>query len=301
VFGGCSCCFCICRSGMSDATGSIKDACICFFDLWWLKLQPLVESITKIAVLVAGLYGLTWLITAGEVDKTMITLNKAKVKGLSRTFEYEPIVPVFIVIYVLGLIWLLEVCTVFGQFITSFSAVMWVRKSAGNWPPGIMALCKAFRAAAIYHFGSIALGSALIAICRPFYVILKCCRSRSMARITPQAYIAIVVNPQNFLKAKETYYEVSKDEQTVQELGAICFVFTVCGVMGIAGICSYMCFLMATNFDCFVNPLSDWVVADPEAVSLATLVLTGIIAHAFMGVFDQTALAVQYTHLVDGT
>lgn len=304
--------------GCKDTLTLVALSCECISSVCCLRLQPVVESFQKLVLGVVIMIGFTFLITAGEVDKTAMNLNGKQVRGLYREFEYEPIVPIFAVFYIFGGIWLLEVCACFGQYVTSFWAVHWLYPpGADQWTtpqdPRPVPNCLAGIKTLAISLGSLAKGAFLIILCRPFHVTLgylakghadhgaalaiqkacTCCMApytKWIQQNSQTAYIVIALQSMAFSPAAVEYmntmHRAGSHPGSIHDLSGRAFILSVAGITGISVTCSSLAFIVLTNLSLFTDPTSAWVVESPQFISLVVFLLSAYIAHTFMVVFD---------------
>merc|ERR1712003_424604 len=103
-------------------------------------------------------------------------VKRVDIGGKHLRLEYDDHEYIFIVFYVFMMSWLLELCTAFSQFIVSYMVELWFfslkELSFDSKSGSFCTICEAFNVAMLYHLGSLAFGSAIIAMVRGFRDIL---------------------------------------------------------------------------------------------------------------------------------
>lgn len=113
------------RKALNTAVACVEAACEAIFAMPSLLLQPAVEIGLKAAILGSMLYGFMWVVSTGDVKSSSAVIGGVKVKGLSRSFEYTDDQQVMLAYYAFGMIWATELLTALGQFVVSYSVVLW--------------------------------------------------------------------------------------------------------------------------------------------------------------------------------
>jgi len=80
-------------------------------------------------------------------------------------------------------------------------------------------------------------------------------------------------------------------------LTGACFVYCVAGVLGIAGVCGLLTYILITTNEQWTASDSPQHVADPYFVSGVAAALAGSIAVCFMVIFDHTADTLLYAYV----
>merc|ERR1712178_167994 len=110
------------------------------------------------------LSGFAWLISVGHVQKSKVY----------RTFTYTTEEWVYLVFYAVMMIWLNDFCNAMSQYVIANATARWyfTEHVGGMKLAPRCLLCKGYVSGFIYHFGSLALGSFVISLTRPFRMFL---------------------------------------------------------------------------------------------------------------------------------
>lgn len=216
--------------------------------------------------------------------------------------------------------WIMELITSIGQFVISYSVVMWYFTPLPKRSIPIPVV-RATWNALYYHLGTLAFGAAVIALCRFVRLILgyfarasegqgnpvaaavaKClvccvsCFKRFMEFISKNAYIDVCITSSSFcVAAKHTWDFVLKEGGKVALLNGACFIFEILGAFAISCSGAYCTWLLVTEVPWFYENTSDHYVAHPEVCAGAGFIISLTIAAAFMNIFDHTADTLLYT------
>jgi len=110
------------------------------------------------------LTGLFWLASVGHVEKAKVY----------RTFTYTSEEQAYLAFYVMMMVWLNDFCNAVSQYVIANAAAKWYfteHVGGAKLLPSCL-LCRGYVSGFLYHFGSLALGSFLIAITRPLRLLL---------------------------------------------------------------------------------------------------------------------------------
>eukprot|EP00928_Gymnodinium_smaydae_P071790 TRINITY_DN55276_c0_g1_i1.p1 TRINITY_DN55276_c0_g1~~TRINITY_DN55276_c0_g1_i1.p1 ORF type:complete len:820 (+),score=135.01 TRINITY_DN55276_c0_g1_i1:73-2460(+) len=183
----------------------------------------------------------------------------------------------------------------------------------------------------VYHMGSLALGSIIVSLTRPFRVLATAARALigksadrkytedtdtsafgllksalnlgvslvegALVGVSKNAYCAIVLGSVDFWPA-------ARDAKTLLEDagGSVAFLhgstalYELIGIVLISMICGFSSMLMFWYIPCFTdhnNP--HWFVEDTQSMVVVSLIVSAIIGYAFMSLFNITLDAMLYT------
>lgn len=158
------------QNTLADLLNSARD-CILHVPCMWM--QAWIEAFLKYVVFWYGLEGIRFICSCGWLDMNRIHINGVRFAGLSRTFHYwdnSGLWTTWIWFYVtlafwiVGCVWLMETCTAFGQFVTSYEVAAWYYTPKTNKVKERLPfqLGKAAYSGFVYHFGSIVKGALVI-------------------------------------------------------------------------------------------------------------------------------------------
>mmetsp|Transcript_121127 Transcript_121127/g.304590 ORF Transcript_121127/g.304590 Transcript_121127/m.304590 type:complete len:219 (+) Transcript_121127:3-659(+) len=169
----------------------------------------------------------------------------------------------------------------------------------------------------MYHFGTLAFGSLLLAMFQMLYFILSviykqtkstsedgtmnkvagvaagcclCCLKcwENIVRyMNKNVYTVVVMNSEHFCTGAHTVVKVfAEDFAALGILEGVTKVFQVGGVVTITGVGSYLTWFVLRNVKAFNDSSSPHVVPQPEVVTVAAGALCFSISLVFMNIFD---------------
>merc|ERR1712118_262728 len=110
----------------------------------------------------------------------------------------------------------------------------------------------------------------------------------------------MAINSENFCKsAYNALNIILSNAAAVAVLNGACWVFQAAGFGAITACGVYLTWICITNAEEFTSPDSDHYVHEPISVCVAAGIICGIIAAAFMIVFDAVADTMLYCFAVD--
>jgi hypothetical protein len=137
----------------------------CFGAVYQMILPPILEALWKFILMWILCDKFRWLVSVGFFDDYRIVVNGQQFRGKSARFEFDWWIVPWMVFYIYGAVWILEVCTAMGQFMNSYMTVSWYfMKKVGKSKPGVppSPIIHAMTDALLYHFGSICLGASIV-------------------------------------------------------------------------------------------------------------------------------------------
>lgn len=316
------------KNSIDMAIACVEAACECMFAMPTLLLQPLIEIIAKVFVLSLLLYGFLWVVSTGDVSADTAIVGGKKVGGLSRSFTWTDEQKMMIFYWAFGICWIMGIFNALGQFCVSYSVMLWYftpkeddgSKESPNCPLG-----RAATNGICYHFGTLAFGAFLVTLCDILRFFLgylakqaentgnavmsaiskacMCCVScfkRFMEFINKNAYMDVAINSTNFCTAAQNAFSTITGElAAVALLNGACFIFQIAGGLLITGCGSLLTYMIITTQDMFTSNMSNWFVADPVFLSVASGFVCLAVAWVFMIIFDQTADTLLYCFITD--
>jgi len=313
------------RKRIQIAVSCVQGACECLFDMPSLLLQPLVEVLVKIIVVGGLLYGLGWLLSVGEVTSQSATIGGKTVAGVHRSFEYTEDEKYMVLYYVFGALWIDEVFTAMGQFVVSYSVVLYYfsgyneknQKNAPTFP-----LWRGYGNGFMYHTGTIAFGAAIIAVVRLIRLILSyvakqadatgnaacgcvakvcvcliSCFESCLKFLNKTAYMDVAMKSTSFCTAaKNAMKMLLWNPDLVALLNGACFVFQIAGA-GLITACGAFVASMVVSHETFSDAESEYYVEQPMILTIAAGIVSLMIAVPFMLVFDQCADTLLYCYV----
>jgi hypothetical protein len=147
----------------------------CVFSMKDMLFPPIFEALWKYFLTLILMKNFMSMLTVGDIDARRIVVNGVHYEGASKMFYYDWWFLPWMLFYVCGCIWIMELCNAFGQFVCSYCVVSWYyiktikgedgkkrKVSARDHNPAFMAIYQGVR----YHLGSLFLGSFIISIYR---------------------------------------------------------------------------------------------------------------------------------------
>eukprot|EP00922_Rhytidocystis_sp_ex-Travisia-forbesii_P015603 GHVS01023250.1.p1 GENE.GHVS01023250.1~~GHVS01023250.1.p1 ORF type:complete len:369 (+),score=17.16 GHVS01023250.1:678-1784(+) len=177
------------RSSINTAVCVMQAALECFQSLPKIAVYPVICMVLMSCVLGGGLWILSYLFTANEF-KPIHTLhlgqgenglNSLDISGIHRTLVFSTDVVIYIVFWIFGIIWAVEVVNCIMQFVVSFTVSLWyftMPNENGSRAVGCV-LARSFWTVLRYHSGTVALGAALLSMFRFLRYALEMCRRQS--------------------------------------------------------------------------------------------------------------------------
>jgi len=316
------CCF---RDTVDTALGCLVAAADCITHECSLLVEPIIDVALRLTLFTFLLFGLVWLVSSGDVQTdNSATIGGVKVTGVKRSFSYTEDEIYMMIIYIFGAFWILEFAHALGQFVISYMVVLWYYQpiESGHKRSPWCPLPRAYLAALVFHAGSLAMGSFLIAVLRIPQILLgyfakrakakgenpvlacclvccKCCIdcfTRCMEYINQNAYIDIAINSNDFCTAaRRSFSFIASSGAEIVLLSGATIVFTAIGVLSVTFSCALLGYWMVTNIPDYSLESSPGEIPNPTAVAVMAGLIGLIVSSAFMVVLDQTADTLLYT------
>lgn len=303
---------CCKRSAMQHAIDCVKAAAECIEESPSILLEPICSLIMK-AVVIAVL-SVCWicLLSCGKITAG------STVVGLQ--VEYTDEEKAYLGFLFIMSLWLLEIGNALSNYVVAYVTQTWFFKTGQN-----CAIAKAYFSGLVYHLGSLAFGSFLIAMCRGARIILSiaseamkdtgnvvgqavacCCNcfvtcfQKFLEKINKFAYMDIAINSNNFCTAAGHSLSVlTHDATSVFFLCGATVIFEVVGVGFISASGAAFTYLTCTNMQQYSNPSAETYVEDPVSVAVISAALCFFVALPFMMVFSTVADTVLFCFAVE--
>eukprot|EP00746_Dinoflagellata_sp_MGD_P036761 gnl/MRDRNA2_/MRDRNA2_18831_c0_seq1.p1 gnl/MRDRNA2_/MRDRNA2_18831_c0~~gnl/MRDRNA2_/MRDRNA2_18831_c0_seq1.p1 ORF type:complete len:621 (+),score=113.99 gnl/MRDRNA2_/MRDRNA2_18831_c0_seq1:3-1865(+) len=319
--------FCSCHA-IEIAIGCVEAACECMFSMPTLLLEPFFTLTVKLASLSLLLWGFFQLISCGQIQKGTLNAGVASVGGLSRSFVYKEEELYYILYYIFGIFWVMEIMTALAQFTLCYSVVLWYfvpKDESGSKEAPSFPLCRGYCVGVRFHLGSLAFGALLVAILRLIRAILgylakqakdqenaagECaakacmccvdCFKRFIEFLNKNAYIDMAINSNGYCtSAYNAFQTIMNNMSSIAILNGACWVFQLAGFGAITSAGVYLTWLCITTREEFTSKESAHYIHEPVVVCVAAGIICGIIAAAFMIVFDTVADTMLYCFAID--
>lgn len=295
---------CCMRNAIAKAISVVEAAATCLFECKSLLLEPIINLTTRMALWALMLTGLAWLISVGEVRKSKIY----------RTFTYTDEEWIYIGSYIFLILWVNDFCTAMSQYVIANASARWyfTDHNGGMKLGNSCLLCRGYLTGWIYHFGSLALGSCIIAIMRPIRIcvlaivmaeelvdnaacgcISKCCFccvecfNSFLVHLSKNAYIDMAITSKGFCAAGSNAAELMvKQSKTLIASAGATWIFTLLGLAKVTTLGAFITSLVVQNVEAFNRPTSRHYVQDPMVCAGVAGVVCFFVALCFMIVFD---------------
>eukprot|EP00930_Biecheleria_cincta_P045470 TRINITY_DN31333_c0_g1_i1.p1 TRINITY_DN31333_c0_g1~~TRINITY_DN31333_c0_g1_i1.p1 ORF type:complete len:700 (-),score=71.44 TRINITY_DN31333_c0_g1_i1:291-2390(-) len=311
------------REAMQIAAGCVAAACECMFSMPAMLVQPAIEAVTKVIVILSLLGGLIMLLSTAEMKPEMMDVKGQIVGGLRRTFTFTAEQWGMTAYYVFGMLWLTELFNSLSQFVVAYAVILWYYhpKPKGFGPS--MPLIRGFTVGMIFHLGTFAFGSFLISTLRGTRIILlwisraakaennsvaaciagccACCVTliqRYVEFITKNAYIDVAISSTSFFTAAQNAHGfITSDSGKVALLYGACYIVTAGVVLGNFLMTGGLTWLLVTSNERWTDSNSAHYVENPYFVAVLTGCIGASVAMCFMVIFDHCADTLLYVFL----
>eukprot|EP00922_Rhytidocystis_sp_ex-Travisia-forbesii_P015581 GHVS01023227.1.p1 GENE.GHVS01023227.1~~GHVS01023227.1.p1 ORF type:complete len:660 (+),score=60.58 GHVS01023227.1:219-2198(+) len=298
-----------------------------------IALFPLICTVLMSGVLVGGLWILSYLFTANEF-KPIHTLqlgqgvngsNSLAISGIHRSFVFSPDVVFYIVVWIGGIIWSVEVINCVMQFVVSFTVSLWyftMPNSSGNRVVGCV-FARSFWTVLRYHSGTVALAAGLLAMFRYIRYSMDLCRRRSDSSGEPgifcccgqycaacgEAFLRMInssgiaecaiFSTGYFQSCSHAFDRLTRDTSSVVILNGLTAVFSYVASIGISVGVGAVLYYMFTTIGVLSDSSSSWFIEHPEAVAVVSAVVCLLLSFILMLTFDQITDTVLYCYLIE--
>mmetsp|Transcript_1497 Transcript_1497/g.3568 ORF Transcript_1497/g.3568 Transcript_1497/m.3568 type:complete len:635 (-) Transcript_1497:67-1971(-) len=315
---------CFAHEAIDTAAACVKAACAALFDEPSLLLWPFIQLVLKLVAIAVLVYGFLWVASCGDFAAN----QTGTVRGLRRNFSWTYEQYGYMVLYILGAIWILEVITALGQFVISYSVAVWYFAPYDQGGSKDIPVCPIFRALCIgstFHLGSIALGAFLVSLVRTLKIIFGyiaernkddgntivrlvagCCFfclqcfENCIRFLNQNAYIDIAITSNSFCTAaREAVRIIQEQIATMAVLNGGVWIVSLAGYASITGMGFYAALLAAQNIPPFNDFNAEEYINDPAFFAVVAGVISFVIALAFMNIFDQAADTLLYCYAID--
>jgi len=152
----------------------IRASAECFTSMRSMLVPPAMEALWKFLMAWLLTSNFLILVSSGRFNELRIEINGQLFKGLSTEYHFDWALLPWVLGYLYGAVWIMELCNAFGQFLVSFSVISWYfMKKEGNQKTGVPPLppLHGTADALVYHMGSLCLGAAIIPWIRPLRIL----------------------------------------------------------------------------------------------------------------------------------
>uniref|UniRef100_A0A7S1SBE7 Uncharacterized protein n=1 Tax=Alexandrium catenella TaxID=2925 RepID=A0A7S1SBE7_ALECA len=151
----------------------MKASTECFMAMRSMLVPPLLEALWKFFLAWILMSNFLSLVSVGWYDDHRTEIDGQRFKGLNARFYFDWSLYPWIIFYIYGAVWIMELCTAFGQFLVAFSVISWYfMKKEGSAKTGVPPLppLHGTMDGIVYHFGSLCLGAAIVPWVRPIRI-----------------------------------------------------------------------------------------------------------------------------------
>jgi len=183
------------------------------------------------------------------------------------------------------------------------------------------ACCTGNNKALTVHLGSIAKGSIIVCLTRPFRMLATLIRAltggksetrkmdepttlaaaaksllmlvcglleASFGGVSKNAYCGVILGSIDFMPAAEEAKKLLEDAGgSVAYLHGTCGLYEVIGVICITALSTFFSFLLLSYIPVFTDPKNEtWYVRDTESMTALCAIISGLIAYAYMSLFN---------------
>eukprot|EP00439_Symbiodinium_sp_Y106_P080322 s212_g19.t1 len=301
------------------AVGCVNMAVGCIFGMPSMMLTPCVEAIVKLALWFQLFSGLTWLLATAEMEPTSLESRGDVVAGMTRKLVFSHEQTAMLVYYVVGTIWLVELSKSLTTFVVSYAVILWYYQPKPKGLGPSFPLMRGLIVCFFFHLGTIALGSFMTAVTRPFRItftwlsrqskeggnpcisllatLCTACISftqRHLAFLTKDAYIDVVISSTPFLTAAQNAFGFIKaDTGKVSSLSGSVWIISFAVTSGVFTLSVAMLWTLLVLNDQQMKD-SHYRVENPYFVATLSGLLSASLAGSFMVIFEHCSDTLLY-------
>jgi len=322
-----------CNEAIQTAIGVIEATSECMMTMRSLFIEPIVTVFYKTLVFGGLMAGFALLLSCGDMSSASIEQYASMTapgapSGVLRSFTYSDEEYKLILLYIFIIYWVLELANATSQFVLAYIVQSWYftpYEGGSKHDIPNCTLITGYLVAWMYHMGSLAYGSFIIAVTRLVRLVLSqivkqakgdgnqalacvaaalgCCVycfQKCMEFINKNAYMDIAVNSNNFCTAAyNAFWFIVKSMPEIATLNGACWIFMIAGVGGITSLSCYITFMAVGFFDVYTNPTSEWYVSDKIMVTTFGGFIAFLVSYSFMTVFDMVADTILFCFVVE--
>lgn len=310
---------------------SVDAACECLMAVPSLLFEPFINVVVQVCAMYVLGRGLLQLVSCGEVSH-MSHISLTYMHGVSRSFVYQDMEYIYLVLYVLIGLWAWEFTTAMQKFAIAYATQLWYFAEYRN-NTKYMPSCSMLQGICIglsYHMGTLALGALCIppfriahwvhsAFLRPrpgaesdeegggaSECLVSCCTccwacwEGFMKFMHSNSYIVVAIDSYPFYPASQKAY--NSDLYQVEQLGdpnGFMWVFQLWGVLVISGLSAAFTWCVATTFDDFTKASSPHYIENPVPITTVGAVIGGVIGLTFMHVLSNIADTIVFCYAME--
>mmetsp|Transcript_30124 Transcript_30124/g.86236 ORF Transcript_30124/g.86236 Transcript_30124/m.86236 type:complete len:889 (-) Transcript_30124:147-2813(-) len=146
---------------VADLVDAAKE---CSMQMKSMLVPPGIEAIFKFVMMWTLGYNFMYLMSVGFYEDRRLMVNGQKFKDATAVYHFDTSIIPWMVYYLFGCVWLMELITSCGQFLVSFAVISWYfMKKEGHVKTGVPPLPPLHGAitGVMFHAGSLCLGAAV--------------------------------------------------------------------------------------------------------------------------------------------
>mmetsp|Transcript_113965 Transcript_113965/g.302883 ORF Transcript_113965/g.302883 Transcript_113965/m.302883 type:complete len:627 (-) Transcript_113965:171-2051(-) len=313
-----ACCF---RHSIAAASACAEVACDAMFEMPSLLVAPVVKALVKGLLCFILLYGFLLLYSTASI-------SEQGGDGITRSFEFKPKQYYMMLFYMVASFWILAFVSALYQFVIAYATAEYYFTPYDHDDEkdvGCCVLCEGLHIGLLYHTGSLAFGSLLIALLQTFQKVIEyaeakneetansqvvkillcccaccvnCCKD-TIQFINKNAYIDMAITSHNFCDAaKQAVEMIIELGGAMAILNGATYVFTFFGTALITLACGALAYVAAAH-GAFADAESVSTLGCPLAPMVVSMLLGCLVALDFMNVFDMVSDTLLYCYGTD--
>ncbi|CAE7255361.1 slc44a5a [Symbiodinium sp. CCMP2456] len=299
---------CCCRQEVKLSTKCMGQAAVVIWRMPILLLSPLLKAIIKTVLFLLLAVGFIHLLATGEVSGV----------GREHHVDFSGPQKALLVLYAFISLWVLAYVSALYQFSIAFATAKYFCANIENGRKTVAAcsVCEGVRVGLWYHSGSLAFGSALIALLELLQRLLEfvekksmeggemnkvitccistvlcCCRCLEgiIQFVNKNVYIDIALTSKNFCAALQSIAKIMIDHGAAMAIlnGATC-IFQVVGMAAITASCGLLSAWLLSS-EKYESVTSTSYIPNPGYAVALSAILAFLVAWSFMAIFDVTS------------
>jgi len=307
------CLACCCGRGVQLSIACVQTGTLVIWKMPLLLLSPLIKALAKACLAWVFIWGFIHLWATGEVSG----------KGHHRHYEFADWQWGLIVYYIFVSIWVMSFITALYEFAVAYAVAKYYAEPHDEDGEKEIECCGVGEGVSVglsCHAGSLALGSAIIALFELVQKILEyvetknqelghnqciscmlgtclcCCKCLEgfVQFINKNAYIDIAITSNSFCKAVRSVMHIVIDHGAAMAiLNGATVIFQIVGVVSITATCG-----LASYYALSTRALG-YSAGDPALAVAFSCGLAFIVAWSFMAIFDVTTDTLLYCYCED--
>ncbi|CAE8733965.1 unnamed protein product [Polarella glacialis] len=336
----CLCMACCFRSSIDAACACVEVAVEAIFEMPSLLFAPILKAVVKGSFALILIFGFFLLLSTAPMTSPLMDPNSktnlvgqavsSQAQGVYRHFELTGQQKGILVGYVFVAFWIECFLNALYQFIIAYAMAEYyyapIDEHGDKDVPGCCALFDGAQVGIFYHTGSLAFGSALVAIFSTLQLIIAAIEYQQKASgtsnpvvtailscvgsivtcfkwivelINRNAYVDIAITSNDFCSAaKNAVGLIIQLAGSMAVLNGATIVFSIFGCLLVGIGCGAFAFFAAQTAT-FTDPTSTYFIVTPVPVAIVSGFIGISVAACFMMVFDMASDALLYCYGVD--